>query len=52
MQKGALSVGTGELLEQPPGSEDDKEGVEDDNEAHRANENPKKVTFQRQPAAS
>lgn len=52
VQNGALSVGTGEFVEQPPGSEDDKEGVEDNNDAHRTNENPKKVTFQRQPAAS
>lgn len=51
MQLGEVRVEARELLGQPPDSDHKEDHIEDDDEAHRAEEAPDEAIFQRQPAA-
>lgn len=51
MQLGEVGVEAGELLSQPPDGDHEEDHVEDDDEAHGAEEAPDEAVFQRQPAA-
>lgn len=50
MQFGEVWVEAGELLGQLPDGDDEKEDIEDDDEAHGTVETPDEAVFQRQPA--
>lgn len=50
VQFGEVWVEGGELLGEPPDGDDEKEDVEDDDEAHWAEETPDEAVFQGQPA--
>lgn len=52
MQIGEVWVEAGELLGELPDGDDEKEDIEDDDEAHGAVEAPDEAVFQGQPAAS
>lgn len=51
MQLGEVWVEAGELLGQFPDSDDEEKDIQDDDDAHRAEEAPDEAVFQRQPAA-
>lgn len=51
MKIGEVWIQAGELLGELPDSDDKEEGIEDDNETHRAKEAPDETIFQGQPAA-
>lgn len=52
MKFGEVWVEASELLGELPDGDDEKEDVEDDDEAHRAEETPDEAVFCGQPAAS
>lgn len=51
MQLGQVRVEAGELLRQLPDGDDEEEDVEDDDEAHGAEEAPDEAVTQGEPAA-
>lgn len=51
MQLGEVGVEAGELLSQPPDGDYEEAHVEDDDEAHGAEEAPDEAVFQREPTA-
>lgn len=51
MQLGEIRVEAGELLGQPPDGDHKEDHIDDDDEAHGAEEAPDEAVVQRQPAA-
>lgn len=51
MEAGEVWVEAGELLGKLPDSDDEEEGIEDDDDTHGAKEAPDETIFEGQPAA-